>query len=361
MSVTFAFTETLWEQLSGALDDPREVAGIIATRITDGPAGPTILARAVSWAPVGAYLGRQPDGLQLRSDGWVPAVRAVLRDRGTPVFVHTHPRGQAKFSRYDDAVDDLMLDALRRMGGDGSYGSLVLAGMRNEPAVAGRLYLGDTATRAEKFRITGNRLRLLLSRAAVGADSDTFDRQIRVFGEVGQDILNALNAAVIGAGGTGSATAEQLARLGVGAITIVDDDIVTAATPTRGYGITTADIGRTKAEVLTEHLLKAGLSPAITPVVAPIQEPAARAAIANADIVFSCVDGHGARLVLNRWAYAHLAPVVDLAVLDHGRFGHCDGHQRPRHMAVPGRSMPALPRAARLNSRIRRDAPSYGA
>jgi len=325
MNVTFAFTETVWDQLTAVLEDPREVAGIITARIADGPAGLTVLASVVSWAPADAYLDRQSDGLQLRSDGWVPAVRAVLRDGGTPVFMHTHPRGQAEFSRYDDTVDDLMLDAVRRMGGDGSYGSLVLAGTLREPAVAGRLFLGETVARAEKFRIAGNRLRLLLPRTAATPDSDIFDRQIRVFGEAGQEVLNALNAAVIGAGGTGSATAEQLARLGTGAITIVDDDIVTAATPTRGYGITTADIGRPKAEVLAEHLLKTGLSPSITPVIAPIQEPVARTAIAHADIVFSCVDGHGARLVLNRWAYAHLAPVVDLAVLITANSGDVTG------------------------------------
>lgn len=328
MSVTFAFTETLWDQLGGALDDPHEVAGILAARVTDGPDGPTVLARAMRWAPAGAYLDRQPDGLQLRSDGWVPAARAALADGGTPVFVHTHPGGQAIFSRYDDAVDAAMRDAVRRMGGKERYGSLVLAGTGREPAPAGRLFHGDTATRADKFRIAGNGLRLILSRPGTTAVADMFDRQIRVFGAPGQDVLGALNVAVIGAGGTGSATAEQLARLGAGTITIIDDDIVTAATPTRGYGTTTADLGRPKAEVLAEHLLKTGLPATITPVIAPIQEPAARAAIASADVAFSCVDGHGARLVLNRWAYAHLAPVIDLAVLitaDSGTVTGIDG------------------------------------
>lgn len=46
-----------------------------------------------------------------------------------------------------------------------------------------------------------------------------------------------------------------------------------------------------------------------------MQDAPARRALARADIVFSCVDGHGARLILNRWAFAHLAPVIDTAVL----------------------------------------------
>ena len=48
---------------------------------------------------------------------------------------------------------------------------------------------------------------------------------------------------------------------------------------------------------------------------APLHSATSIEAIQHADVVFSCVDGHGARLILNRFAYAHLAVVVDLAVL----------------------------------------------
>ena len=315
MTATFAFTETLWDELTSALDDPYEVAGILTANVTDGPAGPTVLARAINWAPPGAYIDRQRDGLRLRSDGWVQPVHDALACGGTPVFVHTHPGGQAIFSGRDDLVDDVIRDAVGRMGGSGLYGSLVLAGTREDPAPRGRLFHHDRATQAVKFRIAGHSLRMLLNAPGTCVATETFDRQIRVFGSAGQETLAALNVAVIGAGGTGSAAAKQLTRLGVGAITIIDDDFVTAATPTRGYGTTTADLGRPKAEVLAEHLGKTGLCAMVTSVTAPIQDPVARTAIASADVAFSCVDGHGARLVLNRWAYAHLAPVIDLAVL----------------------------------------------
>ena len=90
---------------------------------------------------------------------------------------------------------------------------------------------------------------------------------------------------------------------------------MTAATPTRGYGMSTRDTGRPKATVLAEHIEQIGFGTRVAAVIGQVQDIQARRALARADIVFSCVDGHGARLILNRWALAHLAPVIDTAVL----------------------------------------------
>jgi molybdopterin/thiamine biosynthesis adenylyltransferase len=346
MTVTFAFAENLWNELGKKLDDACEVAGVMAANVTDGPAGPTVLARTISWAPLEAYVDRSRDGLRLRSDGWVHAVHESLAAGETPVFVHTHPGGKAIFSDRDDHVDDAMRDSVCRMGGE-LYGSLVLAGTRKDPKPVGRLFERGRTTSASKFRIAGSRLRIVINTPGNYGTTEVFDRQARVFGSAGQDVLAALNVAVVGAGGTGSAAAEQLARLGVGAITIIDDDVVTAATATRGYGITTADLGRSKAEVLAEHLGKTGLNATVTPVTGPVQDAAARCAIASADVVFSCVDGHSARLVLNRWAYAHLAPVIDLAILISAEAGKVTG--------INGRVTWLSPGAACLLCRARLD------
>jgi hypothetical protein len=51
-----------------------------------------------------------------------------------------------------------------------------------------------------------------------------FDRQIRAFGPEGQRVLRQLRVGIVGGGGTGSALFEQLVRLGVGYIVILDPD-----------------------------------------------------------------------------------------------------------------------------------------
>ncbi len=326
MSATLALTEAVWEQLRMALADCHEKAGVLSARAVEGSSDITLLARELTWASPEAYVKRTRDGLALRSTGWLPAARAAVADDCTAIFVHTHPGGEPSFSDHDDRVDESILDAFHRFDTYSRYASLVVAGSPDKPQPAARIYdnrKGQIPVR--KFRIVGERVSVLLAGAAAIPNYEVFDRQIRVFGSMGQQVVAALHVAVVGAGGTGSAVAEQLARLGVGMLTLVDDDVVTEATATRGYGMAVADIGRPKADVLAEHLRRIGLGTQVNGIMSPVQDPLGRDAIQHADIVFCCADGHGARLVLNRWAYAHLAPVLDVAVLVSAEDGHVTG------------------------------------
>jgi ThiF family/Prokaryotic homologs of the JAB domain len=289
VTATLALTSALWDELRGALDDEHETAGIIAARSVKGPRaddGSTsvvYLGRRLTWAPLDSYLERHSYGLELGSAGWVPAARAALADDSVPVFIHTHPRGRPEFSKRDDGVDARLLAALPAMGGGGTYVALVMAGTSQAPTAAARVYYGSAdplPVPVDKIRVAGDAITLITrpgdcdAQTTAGED-ETFDRQIRMFGPAGQRALGALHVAVVGAGGTGSATAEQLTRLGVGALTIIDDDVVTGPTPTRGYGMTVADLGRPKAEVLAEHLRRTGLPARVRAVTAPLQDPAA--------------------------------------------------------------------------------------
>ncbi len=303
----------------------------------------TLLARTITWVPEHAYLERHALGLSIASTGWVPAFRAAINDTCVPVFVHTHPHGEAAFSARDDIVDASLAAAARDLGAT-AYASMVVAGRSDAPAVIARLRLfddlharpdqnrtGDDEVQTEcdtvdAVRVAGQALQLMLppdhadggEDAIVTTDGDSggvFDRQVRVLGKSGQRTLAAVNAAVIGAGGTGSAVAIQLARVGVGSIYLVDDDIVTAPTPTRGHGMRVADVGRSKVAVLGSHLREIGFGTDVVEVNAALHAPEALRALQHVDVIFSCVDGHGARLILNRYAYAHLAVVIDLAVL----------------------------------------------
>jgi molybdopterin/thiamine biosynthesis adenylyltransferase len=313
----------------------------------------TLLATNMTWVPEDAYLDRTGFGLSIRSTGWVPAFRKAIRAGQVPVFVHTHPSGRAAFSKWDDQVDQHLAASARDLGAP-AYASIVVAGTPAAPAVLARICRIDTGGPApacdseiefctvDAVRVAGASLRLFLPPQIAPTDmvnlddpkalenlnvgdgqpvsdapiaASVFDRQIRMLGPEGQRTLGTLNVAVIGAGGTGSAVAVLLARLGIGGICLVDDDNVTAATPTRGHGMTMTDLGLSKVEVLGRHLRDIGLNTRVTEVQAQLHEPEALRAIAHADVVFSCVDGHGARLILNRFAYAHLTAVIDLAVL----------------------------------------------
>jgi molybdopterin/thiamine biosynthesis adenylyltransferase len=340
-----ALSEEQFAALVETLEATDETAAMVAATLVPVAtgalrAGPvTLLARVLTWVPEHAYLERHALGLSIASTGWVPAFRAAIKDACVPVFVHTHPRGEAAFSAHDDIVDASLAAAARDLGAM-AYASLVVAGCSDAPAVIARLRLfddlhtrpdqdGDGEVAAEfdtvdAVRVAGQALQLMPpidddeaadTATSDGDSGDAFDRQVRILGRGGQRTLAAVNAAVIGAGGTGSAVAVQLARIGVGTICLVDDDIVTAPTPTRGHGMRVADVGRSKVAVLGSHLREIGLGTNVVEVNAALHAPEALQALQHVDVIFSCVDGHGARLILNRYAYAHLAVVIDLAVL----------------------------------------------
>jgi hypothetical protein len=340
MTTRIAFTEQQFSPLVAALGNRDETATVVATSLVDAAAttrdtaaaadNVTLLAQVITPVPETAYTDRSPKGLSISSTGWVPAFRAAIANNQIPLFVHTHPNGLAEFSQYDDLVDRDLAAAAQSFGAS-HYATVVIAGTPESPKVAARVYdLGDILspdapeyTVVDAVRVAGSGLHLYLSPAndgAAGTDSAgdsvaAFDRQIRMLSPEGDRTLKQVSAAIVGAGGTGTAIGVQVARLGVGELTIVDDDVVTEPTPTRGHGMTTADLGRPKVDVLAEHLDAIGLGTTITKVNKPLHDPEAIAAIAHADVIFSCVDGHGARLILNRWAYAHIAPVIDIAVL----------------------------------------------
>lgn len=338
MPTRIAFSEDQFTSLVATLGGSDETAVIVAaslvgaatttvnTDITRADGSITLLAQTVSPIPEGAYVERGPMGLSISSSGWVPQFRAAVANSQVPVFAHTHPRGLPEFSTYDDQVDtDLAITA--RVFGATYYAAIVIAGTTEAPEIAARLYdLGeDFNAHAPEFvvidavRVAGADLHLYLPPAddeeSTKEQHSVFDRQIRMLGPHGNRTLKHVRAAVIGAGGTGSAVAVQIARLGLGELVVVDDDFVTDPTPTRGHGITTADVDRFKVDALGDHLDAIGLGTQIVRIDKPLNHSDAVAAIAHADVIFSCVDGHGARLILNRWAFAHIAPVIDVAVL----------------------------------------------
>ena len=75
---------------------------------------------------------------------------------------------------------------------------------------------------------------------------------------LGPDALEKLKGShvlVAGLGGVGSWAAEMICRAGVGAMTIIDGDVVTAANRNRQLPALTSTTGRRKAEVMGERLL----------------------------------------------------------------------------------------------------------
>lgn len=87
-----------------------------------------------------------------------------------------------------------------------------------------------------------------------GLDGERFAGVARLFGQREQVWLAGFHLAVVGIGGVGSWAAEALARSGVGAITLIDDDTIEAGNVNRQIHALTGTFGRAKVEVMAERI-----------------------------------------------------------------------------------------------------------
>ena len=84
---------------------------------------------------------------------------------------------------------------------------------------------------------------------------DQFARTRLLLGEEGMEKLRKARVAVFGVGGVGGYTAEALARSGVGALDLIDDDKISLTNLNRQIFATHQTVGRHKVDVARERLL----------------------------------------------------------------------------------------------------------
>lgn len=255
------------------------------------------------------------DGLHVTWDtaSYVALLQRVQRDDLVLGIAHSHPGGLETFSEQDDANEaELLRTACHRNGKDAMLVSLLLTG--GGAALARVWQYPKHATPVRSILFAGERFQF--HRSGVAAAAPAFARQVLAFGPTLMHQLKSLRAGVIGAGGTGSATAPLLARAGVGQIAIIDDDIVETTNLNRLHGATQADADamRPKAEVVAREIAQMGLGTRVLPLRGWVNAPPIRDALKACDVIFCCTDDHAGRVFLNRLAYFYLVPVFDMGL-----------------------------------------------
>ena len=81
-----------------------------------------------------------------------------------------------------------------------------------------------------------------------------FERTSRIIGEDGVKRLAGCRILIFGVGGVGSYAAEALARAGIGALTLVDRDVIEVTNINRQIPALHSTIGRSKVEVMAERI-----------------------------------------------------------------------------------------------------------
>lgn len=123
------------------------------------------------------------------------------------------------------------------------------------------------------------------------AANPIFQRLELLTGSAALAILQRSRVAVFGLGGVGSWAAEALVRSGVGAVTLVDNDVVCITNVNRQLQATARNVGEPKAAALAARLADLNPRCALTPV-QKVYEPAAADGfdLGSFDYVLDCID-----------------------------------------------------------------------
>jgi len=251
-------------------------------------------------------------GMQMSLEALVRPINAAVRSNACLIEIHNHGGANPRFSETD--VDNLP-EFIRYVHSSlpGRPYAATVWGARN---VYGEYFLPNgRAGVIDRVTIVGCRLRQVVSRNDdANAISSAFSRQLLWFTEHGQRELSRLRVAVVGCGGTGSHAIQNLAYIGCRDFVLIDDDHVEELNMNRLVTADAADIGTPKV-IIGRRLIKS-VAPEASVLIfeSKLCEAQVLDAVKGADVLLSCVDNDGARLVLNEIALSYGIPLIDIAV-----------------------------------------------
>ena len=145
--------------------------------------------------------------------------------------------------------------------------------------------------------------------------TNRYDRSIRFFGHEGQERLATASVVVVGVGGLGTHVVQQLALLGVGKLTMVDDEELEESNRNRYVTARSTDPipGSFKAHLGDRLICETNGGVESVPLAVPLQSRAAFDSIVQADYVFGCLDDDVPRVILTELCAAYTKPYFDLA------------------------------------------------
>jgi hypothetical protein len=272
------------------------------------------------------------------------AVDQLLQDcygKGQAIVkIHSHPSYYRQFSQTDDSSDNHLFASITSLLEDGlPHASLI---MFPDGSCIGRVLGegGSVAAALTSIMVIGDDLRIWSS--VSGSQPGEFaHRHAQAFGKGTIAMLSELSVAVVGCSGTGSIVAEQLARLGVGKLVLIDPDTVEERNLNRilNSGKEDAFLNRLKVHVAAKAIARMGLGQQVVPLGINLMTREAVAAVAECDVAFGCMDGAEGRHLLNRIATFYNLPYFDVGIrLDADGIGGIERIAGSIHYLQPGMS-----------------------
>jgi molybdopterin/thiamine biosynthesis adenylyltransferase len=270
--------------------------------------------RSVVPIPYNECKVRTPDQVTWSTQRLIPLLEEAARYDLAILKVHSHPGGYPQFSPTDDESDsDLFNSAFGWTDSEFPHASAV---MLPDGRMFGRAILRDgTFQQLDSILVPGNDLRFWIPDGGGSLPSFT-QRHAQLFGAGTTRRLREMAVAVVGCSGTGSPLTEQLARLGVGRLVLVDPDRVEEKNLNRIVNATREDayLKRPKVEAMARAIAAMGFATDVEIIPDDLATPRAVKAVAECDVVFGCMDGVEGRHLLNRLAAFYVLPYFDVGV-----------------------------------------------
>ena len=303
--------QKLYDQLF--IGSAGEQAAYLLCRVARSAEATTLLVREVIPVEPADVLENSDHHMKISSRSFTRAMKRASDRNECFVFVHSHPEGYPKHSQQDDEEEEkLFRTAYIRIRTSGVHASVILA---FSGIVAARVWLPDGAVAAiDRIRVIGRRFHFWFSEQIHTPIPPFFDRQVRAFGPDIQQLLARLRVGIVGVGGTGSAVAEQLIRLGVGACVVSDGERFESSNINRVYGSRVKDERTPKIDLTQRLAADIGLETRIEAFPKPITFQSVVNELKQCDVIFGCTDDEWGRSILTKLAIYYCVPVFDMGV-----------------------------------------------
>jgi hypothetical protein len=297
-------------------DDFDEHGAVVAAGLAKTPSGYRLLARTLFIARDGEDYVDGKRGYRALNARFINRCITYCRDHRL-VYLAVHNHGgidSVAFSDVDYASHERGYRALLDIARGMPVGALVFAAR----AVEADIWFPDDTRSALRHAVAqGGSLHYLWStplRFRALEHSNLYDRQVRMFGKLGQTRLSAATVGIIGLGGIGSLVNEYVARLGVGKLVLVDPDGISESNFSRVAGATVDDLASKALKVNIAKRVAMQANPSVHVEVVSsdvVVEDSARRLV-DCDYLFLAADSMRARLVFNAIVQQYYVPGVQM-------------------------------------------------
>jgi hypothetical protein len=319
--------------------DGKEAVALLLCGRRSGASRHILTVREIHPVPYEHCIERTPIRVTWSTDIIDNLIPSVIANDYSIVKVHSHLTELRSFSETDDISDEGVFDSIANLLGNAAHHASVI--MLPSGELVGRAIVdGKVAEPLSSIMVVGDDL--VVWQPNCNTIPEEFSlRHRQAFGEGTTNLLRSLSVAVVGCSGTGSFVVEELARLGIGRLVLVDSDCVEEKNLNRILNSSKEDayLGAYKVHSLARAIARMGLNQQVNPMPVNLITEEAVLAVAECDIVFGCTDGVEARHILNRIAAFYCMSYIDVGVrLDaDGRTG-ISGISGAVHYLQPGRS-----------------------